>query len=49
MDAVDEFLGKDCGESKFCLYNMLTRLITFGSWLMTAAVWAHIAVAVSLL
>lgn len=29
MDAMDEFLGKDCGESNFRLHVVLARLITF--------------------
>lgn len=30
MDTVDEFLGKDCGESNFCLRDTLACLIIFG-------------------
>lgn len=35
MDTMDEFLGKDCGESNFRLRIVLARLITFGVKIMT--------------
>lgn len=36
MDTMDEFLGKDCGESNFRLRIVLACLITFGLKLNTA-------------
>lgn len=38
MDAVDDFLGKDSGESNLCLYKLLELLITFMPSLTTACV-----------
>lgn len=35
MDAIDEFLGKDGGESNCCLRDMLAHFIIFGAQLMT--------------
>lgn len=36
MDTMDDFLGKDCGESNFRLRIVLARLVTFGLKVKTA-------------